>query len=73
MIASSFFVVASGQSSGGVKMAFLMAEPQAQARSAAASLLTASRMMTCAFRTFLFKYSTTVSTDTASCSSCQQS
>ena len=27
MMASSFFVVASGQSSGGVKMAFLMAEP----------------------------------------------
>src|ERR671937_1265265 len=72
MIASSLFVVGSGQRSGGVKIAFFSAEPQAHARSARASRPTASRMMTCALRTFLLRYSTTASTETASCPSCQQ-
>src|SRR5688572_6146292 len=73
MMASSFFVVASGHNSCGVKMAFLSAEPHSQARSVRPRLLTASRMMTCALRTFLLRYSTTASTVTASCPSCQQS
>ena len=73
MIASSFLFVASGQRPGAVKMAFFRAEPQPQARGLSASRLAASFMMTCALRTFLFRYSTTVSTETASCSSCQQS
>src|SRR3712207_552672 len=73
MIAESFRVVASGQRSGAVNIAFLSAEPHEHVGSDAASLWTASRMMTWALRTFLLRYSTTVSTETASCSSCQQS
>src|ERR1044071_8983925 len=73
MIASSFRVVAPGQRSCGVKMAFLSAEPHAHPRPAEARRLTDSRIIACSLRTFLLRFSTTVSTETASCSSCQQS
>src|SRR5215213_8845675 len=73
MMASSFFVVASGQRFGAVKIACCSAEPHLQSRSDSRNRLRASRRIVWAFRTFLFKYSTTVSTLTASCPGCQQS
>src|SRR5207237_5358028 len=59
MMASSFFIVASGQRWGGVKIAFFNAEPHLQLRSARLKSFTAVFMMTWVLRTFLVRYSTT--------------
>jgi len=72
MMASSWRAVASGQLSGAVKMAFFKAEAHPQSRGALAKAFTAALMIVCALRTFLFRYSMTVSTVSASCAGCQQ-
>src|SRR5687767_2586443 len=73
MIASSFLKVSSGHRSGAVKIAFLIASRYWFGVSFAATRCTASFKISCALRTFLFKYSITMSTVTSSWPSCQQS
>ena len=65
MMASSLRAVASGQWSGAVKIAFFSAELHLHSRGARVRVLTAPFIINCALRTFLFKYSMTVSTVTA--------
>ncbi len=72
MMAASLAVVASGHKSGAVKIACFKADPHLYARGLLARPLTAARMMTCAFLTFLFRYSITASAVTASWPGCQQ-
>src|SRR5688572_19558055 len=66
MMASSLFVVAAGQRSGAVKIALFRADPHLQVRSVFRNRFIDSRIMIWALRTFLFRYSMTVSTLTAS-------
>jgi hypothetical protein len=72
MMAASLRVVASGHKSGAVKIAFFKADPHLHSRGLLARPLTAARMITWAFLTFLFRYSMTASTVTASWLGCQQ-
>src|SRR5205809_956345 len=73
MMAASLCAVASGQWFGAVKIAFFNAELHLHSRGAVLSDLTAFFIIIWALRTFLFRYSMTVSTVTASCAGCQQS
>src|SRR5215475_10817432 len=73
MMACSRRAVASGHKFGAVKIAFFRAEPHLQARGCVPRALTACFMINWALRTFLLRYSITVSTVTASCPGCQQS
>src|SRR5712671_54418 len=66
MMADSLRVVASGHKSGAVKIAFFKADPHLHSRGLLASALTASRIITWAFLTFLFRYSITAFAVTAS-------